>query len=46
MIAAEKGFDAASESERLIVRPLQPNDYKNWLEQFNGSINTILEELI
>ncbi len=36
MLPEGKRFDVVSESERLIVRPLQQNDYKNWLHEFNS----------
>lgn len=27
-------FDHSSETERLIIRPLQKGDYENWLHEF------------
>ncbi|MGX1195038.1 GNAT family N-acetyltransferase [Metabacillus sp. SLBN-84] len=32
----EEGFQIASETERLIIRPLQKDDYENWLNEFEA----------
>jgi [ribosomal protein S5]-alanine N-acetyltransferase len=31
-------FDYIAESERLVVRPLKEEDYKNWLNEFNNRL--------
>ncbi|WP_411334555.1 GNAT family N-acetyltransferase [Metabacillus indicus] len=36
MKETEEGFQLASETERLIIRPLQRSDYENWLNEFEA----------
>src|SRR5699024_5615293 len=31
-------FDIVSETDRLVIRPLQETDYKQWLEGFNNKL--------
>lgn len=38
MILEEGKFNILSETERLIIRPLQKGDYKQWLEGFNNKL--------
>ncbi|MBM7645658.1 hypothetical protein JOD45_001876 [Scopulibacillus daqui] len=38
MISEEEKFDYVLETERLIIRPLQENDYRQWLEGFNNKL--------
>ncbi|WP_226035254.1 GNAT family N-acetyltransferase [Aquibacillus saliphilus] len=34
MITKEEKFDIVSETERLVIRPLNKQDYQNWLNEF------------
>lgn len=36
MILKSETFDLIGETERLVIRPLTNNDYKEWLSGFNG----------
>ncbi|PYZ91940.1 GNAT family N-acetyltransferase [Salipaludibacillus keqinensis] len=36
MSKKEKTFDLCAESDRLILRPLEEEDYKNWLTEFKA----------
>ena len=36
MILKEEMFECSSETERLIIRPLQIGDYENWLQAFEN----------
>lgn len=36
MISREEKFDIVSETERLVIRPLNKQDYENWLNEFNN----------
>lgn len=36
MILSTEAFDLASETERLIIRPLKRTDYDEWLDGFTG----------
>ena len=31
-------FDCISETERLVIRPLKENDFKNWLSEFKNRL--------
>lgn len=36
MKVKEEKFEYASETERLVIRPLKKDDYKNWLHEFKN----------
>ena len=38
MILKKGIFDIVSETDRLVIRPLQETDYKQWLEGFNNKL--------
>lgn len=38
MIVKPEKFDHISETERLVIRPLQKDDYENWLNEFENRL--------
>lgn len=38
MVLKKETFDIVLETKRLVIRPLQVNDYNQWLDGFNNKL--------